>query len=132
MPLPFILAGAALTAAGYGVKKGIDAKDDFDTAESNNNKAKRIYNEAEENLEDKKIVANDSLETLGFLKASIYDESLADFMDIFEKIKNIDFEDNLALGTLSNIDKQDILDIKNTVLEMKEVLGVRWRSCCIR
>lgn len=25
MPLPFILAGVALAAAGYGVKKGIDA-----------------------------------------------------------------------------------------------------------
>jgi len=36
MPLPFILAGAALAAAGYGVKKGVDAKDDFDTAEYNN------------------------------------------------------------------------------------------------
>ncbi len=27
MPLPFILAGVALAAAGYGVKKGIDALD---------------------------------------------------------------------------------------------------------
>jgi len=123
MPLPFILAGAALAAAGYGVKKGVDAKDDFDTAEYNNDKAKSIYDEAEEKLEDRKRVTNDSLEELGFLKASIYDKSLDDFMDIFEKIKNIDFEDNLALGTLSNIDKQDMLDIKNTVLEMKEVLG---------
>lgn len=27
MPLPFILGGLALAAAGYGVKKGIDALD---------------------------------------------------------------------------------------------------------
>ncbi|MGL2747642.1 hypothetical protein ACQJ8J_03725 [Helicobacter pylori] len=27
MPLPFILAGVAIAAAGYGVKKGIDALD---------------------------------------------------------------------------------------------------------
>jgi hypothetical protein len=27
MPLPFILAGVAIAAAGYGVKKGVDAKE---------------------------------------------------------------------------------------------------------
>ncbi len=32
MPLPFILGGLALAAAGYGVKKGIDAKDTNDKA----------------------------------------------------------------------------------------------------
>jgi len=32
MPLPFILAGAALLAGGYGIKKGLDAKEDFNKA----------------------------------------------------------------------------------------------------
>ena len=123
MPIPFILGGIALAAGGYGVKKGVDAYDDFDTAKENNKEAQGMYDEAHTKLKKKKELTNNKLEKLGFLKASIYDESLDDFMDIFEKIKNIDFEDNLALGTLSNIDKQDILDIKNTVLEMKEVLG---------
>jgi hypothetical protein len=123
MPIPFILAGAAIALGGYGVKKGIDAKDDFDEASENNKKAQRTYDNAEEELAETKDNTNSSLEKLGFLKASIYDESLDDFMDIFEKIKNIDFEDKLALGTLNSVDNQDILDIKNTVLEMKEVLG---------
>lgn len=35
MPLPFLLAGAALAAAGYGVKKGVDAKGDLDDANKN-------------------------------------------------------------------------------------------------
>lgn len=34
MPLPFILGGIALTVAGYGVKKGIDAKDTNDKAKT--------------------------------------------------------------------------------------------------
>ncbi len=42
MPLPFILAGAAIAAAGYGVKKGVDAKEDFDRAERYNNEAKKF------------------------------------------------------------------------------------------
>ena len=123
MPLPFILAGVALAAAGYGVKKGVDAKDDFDTAEYNNDKAKRIYDESKENLEYKKESTDSELQDLGSLKVDIYQNSLKDFSKIFSSIKNIDFEDNLALGTLNSVDEQDVLDIKDTVLKMEEVLG---------
>ncbi len=47
MPLPFILGGLALAAAGYGVKKGIDAK-------GANDKTKDLLKKAEERLEDNK------------------------------------------------------------------------------
>ncbi len=123
MPIPFILGGIALAAAGYGVKKGLDAKEDFDTAEKYNEKAQEIYDEAMERLEQEKEYTNTHLETLGELKVSIYESSLADFVDIFSNIKNVDFEDNLQLGLLNNVDEQDMLEIKNTVLEMQEVLG---------
>ncbi len=123
MPLPFIIAGVAIAAGAYGVKKGVDAKDDYDTADSYNKKAKKIYNDAQEKLETKREVTNSLLEHLGKLKVYIYEETLSDFDDIFSKIKNIDFENNLARDLLNNVDEQDILDIKNTVLEMQEVLG---------
>jgi len=123
MPIPFIIGGIALAAGAYGVKKGVDAKDDFDSAERWNKKAQNIYDEAQKKLENKKESTNKSLEELGYLKASIYNETLKDFIDIFKEIKNIDFSDNLALGTLKNLDEQDILNIENTVIEMQEVLG---------
>ncbi len=44
MPLPFILGGLALAVAGYGVKKGIDAK-------GANDKTKDLLKKAEERLE---------------------------------------------------------------------------------
>ncbi|GAA7481891.1 hypothetical protein ckin122_01500 [Helicobacter pylori] len=47
MPLPFILGGLAIAAAGYGVKKGIDTKD-------TNDKAKDLLKKAEELLEEAK------------------------------------------------------------------------------
>jgi len=123
MPIPFILGGIALATGAYGVKKGIDAKDDFDKAERYNRRAKNIYNEAKEKLETKKELTNFHLENLGKLKISIYDGSLDDFVNFFSKIKHINFEDNLNFGLLNNVDEQDMLDIRNTVLEMKEVLG---------
>ena len=33
MALPFIIAGAAIAAGAFGVKKGVDAKNDLDDAE---------------------------------------------------------------------------------------------------
>lgn len=42
MPLPFILAGAAIAAAGFGVKKGVDAKSDLDEAKEYNQDAERL------------------------------------------------------------------------------------------
>ncbi len=46
MPLPFILAGVALAAAGYGVKKGIDALDADCEADEFIKKAESLKEEA--------------------------------------------------------------------------------------
>ena len=68
MPLPFILGGLALAAAGYGAKKTYDAYEDNSTAEYNNEKAKKIYDEAQSELNEKRINTNTKLEELGALK----------------------------------------------------------------
>jgi len=123
MPIPFILGGAALLAAGYGAKKGLDAKEDFDTAEYWNEEAERIYDAAKEKLEERREATDTQLQNLGRLKVDIYENSLKDFSITFAKIKNVDFKDNLALGTLSGVDAQDVLDIQESVIKMEEVLG---------
>ncbi len=46
MPLPFILGGLALAAAGYGVKKGIDALDADCEADEFIKKAENLKEEA--------------------------------------------------------------------------------------
>ncbi len=125
MPLPFIIAGAVL-AAGYGVKKGVDAKDDFDTADKYNRWARETYDEAKERLEKEKSYTNSKLESLGKLKVSIYDKnsgSLPNFVTLFEKIKNVDFKNEVDLNFKYNINKEDMLNIKDSVLKMQEVLG---------
>lgn len=76
MPLPFILAGAAIIAGGYGIKKGVDAKGDFDKAENLNNEAKYIFEEAKRKLEQERKSAQDSIEKLGRLKFSSYQNNV--------------------------------------------------------
>ncbi len=68
MPLPFILAGAAIAAAGYGVKKGFDAKSDFDDAERYQRWAQEESDEANDKLENQKRLTNTSLENYGLSK----------------------------------------------------------------
>ena len=125
MPLPFILAGVAIAAAGYGVKKGVDAKGDFNTADEYNTEAQVIYDEAVEELETQKVETQGKIETLGELKVDIYENQLLEFVESFEKIKNIDFDDTELSDELNNLHltKAEFLSISKTVLSVNETLG---------
>lgn len=85
MALPFILAGAALLAGGIGVKKGIDAKEDFDRAERIGRRAKRNHEDAIESLESEREKTNQSLQDLGRLKVSIFSDQIKYLVDEIKK-----------------------------------------------
>ena len=97
MPLPFILAGIAIAAAGYGVKKGIDAKGDLDDVKDYNSSAKTLAEEFERDLKSQKTATMGVLENYGKLKKHAM-ESVFDFQDLFDvtddsSIKN-DFKES--------------------------------------
>lgn len=124
MPIPFILGGIALISAGYGAKKAYDAYEDNSTAERYNERAQRIYDDAQSDLNVERENTNTKMEELGALKLKIYQNSVKDFVDIFSLIKNIDFEDKLDLGTgISDSDFKNILEIKKDVLKITELAG---------
>lgn len=64
MPIPFILGAAALAAAGYGVKKGLDAKEDYELADRNNKKAGRIVDNTKKSINEQRKNTTARLETL--------------------------------------------------------------------
>lgn len=125
MPLPFILAGVAILAGGYGIKKGVDAKSDFDTAENINNEAKNIFDIAKKGLEIDRKMAQEVIEKLGKSKFSTYKNNLIPFVETFSKIKNIDFKDECFKDnfSLNDLDKQDILKVQEVAFKMKEIIG---------
>jgi hypothetical protein len=123
MPLPFILVGAAFIAGSYGVKKGFDAKSDYDRAESLNREAQRIYDSAKTCLETERTAAQSVLECLGQKKFNIYKDSLIPFVDAFSKIKNIDFHDEKILGDISlGVTNTDMLAVKDISLKMQDIV----------
>ncbi len=124
MPIPFIIAGLAVVAGGYGVKKGCDAKCDFDDAETYNKWAKEEFEGEQKILNTLRKRTNESMERLGKFKIEIYQDTLADFIEVFSEIKNLDFEDNLDLGlSIEDIEYQNVLEIKEDVLKITELAG---------
>ena len=124
MPLPFILAGAAIAAAGFGVKKGLDAKSDFESANYYNNKARTIFDESSAELNDIRENAQKSLEDLGELKLYIYENGLIPFVEEFSKIKNINFNDNRLVGvtSLPEPTQAELAEITEHTLAMKGIV----------
>jgi hypothetical protein len=122
--LPFILLGAAVLAGGLGVKKGIDAKDDFDKAESLNAEAKEIYDAAVQRLETARKNAQGSVDRLGIVKFQIYEHNLLPFVASFSKIKNIDFQDARLVGELEavGISNDEMQSIEKAALDMQDVV----------
>lgn len=105
MPLPFILGGLAIVAAGYGVKKGLDAK-------NTNDEAKDLFKKAEERLEEtkKRVESAESgyknaLMRLGEKKlhviSRVISRGVSRFVEHFNQLKGHEF-------VISNMDMQNI------------------------
>lgn len=128
MPLPLLVPiGLGLTSlitAGYGLNKARNAyKDNLDTKELNE-EASNIYEGAQKLLNISREETNSKIENLGKLKAELYMDILKDYVKIFSKIKNIDFDNKLEkeLG-LGDLEFEDLLEIKNQVLKIEELAG---------
>ncbi|EHR1106429.1 chemotaxis protein [Vibrio parahaemolyticus] len=122
MPLPFILAGAAIAAAGYGAKKGYDGYQDKSEANDIIETSKRKYDEEKTIFDEQNESTNQSLTKLGELQLNIgsdfrefrtiADKLLAKLNQANSKDLDIDFPqhkldeiDGLALSTTAYMGK---------------------------
>jgi len=119
MPLPLILAGVAIAAGSYGVKKGYDAKQDMDHAESLNDDAKRIYKQAKTDLETAHNRAKSAMERTGKIKFDTYEGLVIPFVDIFSTIKNLEFEKKGLEDNNICIDQSQMNGLSKVAIEMK-------------
>lgn len=124
MPLPLIpvlLGGAALLVGGYGVKKGLDAKENFDRAKSITADAREIYDDAVEELEEIREATQTSLQELGKTKVCVYETCLGPFIEVAQKIKHIEHDDELDFDTSVSIEAE-LAEIRQVALEISDVL----------
>ena len=90
MPLPLIpvvLGAAALGAGGYGLKKGLDAKEDIDTAKRIGERAKERHESAVKNLESSRERTNQRFQDLGRLKARAFSNQIKRLVEEIKRYK---------------------------------------------
>ncbi|MCQ2887922.1 sortase [Helicobacter pylori] len=101
MPLPFILAGVAIAAAGYGVKKGIDALDADCEADEFIKKAESLKEEATKKAESAESDCRRAFMRLGKKKLHVLSHTVSNFLDHFHRLKR-------STITIEGINMQDI------------------------
>ncbi len=91
MPLPFILGGLALAAAGYGVKKGIDALDADCEADEFIKKAESLKGEATKKAKSAESDYKNALMRLGEKKFHVISRGVSRFVEHFNQLKGHQF-----------------------------------------
>lgn len=123
MPLPFILAGAAVAAAGYGAYKGKEAYDTNKEAQRIDRSARRIYREAEESLKKAKESTQEKVEALGKEKVKIYTTSVTRFVTLFGQLKHVEIEAPEGDESSWNepVSDAELQEMREVSLKMEEV-----------
>ncbi|WP_033759626.1 hypothetical protein [Helicobacter pylori] len=115
MPLPFILGGIALAAAGYGVKKGIDALDADCEADEFIKKAESLKEEAKRKVDSAQFDRNQALVRLGKKKLHVLSHTVSNFLDHYHRL-------NCSRISIEN-KNTDMRDIQKQVLDARNLLN---------
>lgn len=115
MPLPFILAGVAIAAAGYGVKKGIDALDADCEADEFIKKAESLKEEAKRKVDNAQSSRNQALVRLGKKKLHILSHGISNFLDHFHRLERL----RIAIG----IKDTDMQDLRKQISDVRNLLN---------
>ncbi|MCQ2874729.1 sortase [Helicobacter pylori] len=119
MPLPFIIAaGVALAAAGYGVKKGIDALDADCEADEFIKKAENLKEEAKrkaDSVDSARSSRNQALVRLGKKKLHVLNHSVSNFLDHFHRLERL----RITIGTKDT----DMQDLRKQISNVRNLLN---------
>ena len=107
MAVPIILGVPAAIAAVYGVVKGVSGAIDQSDAKDINASAESMVDEANWEVEQQRKATSGMLEDYGKRKLRTFDSTIADFLQTFGRLKNVETVqtpelDKLNLGDFSN------------------------------
>ncbi|GAA8080491.1 hypothetical protein Kazakh3172_11830 [Helicobacter pylori] len=91
MPLPFILGGLALAAAGYGFKKSIDASETADKVNEIVKEAEDLKEGAKNRVESAESDCKNALMRLGEKKFHVISHGVSRFVEHFNQLKGHQF-----------------------------------------
>lgn len=117
MPLPLLFIGVAAATGTFGVGSTIKAGIDANTAKMVNRSANEIVQSSTDWLNAQRFACGRSLSQLGEEKLFVLNSTMTEFLDCFQRIKNVDFRDTEGLNELGkmHIDEQDFVEMRSLV-----------------
>ena len=117
MPVPLLFIGLAAATGSFGIGSTIKAGIDANTAKQVNKNANEIVQEATGWINAQRLACGRSLSQLGEEKLYILSSTITEFLDCFQKIKNVDFKETEGLDELKkmHIDEQDFVEMRTLV-----------------
>lgn len=106
MVLPFLLAGAALAAGGFGIGKGARAVDRVNEAKSLGEQAQDRYAAQKQRLEKARDGCQAALEMLGRRKLQVMDTEMRRFATSFGRLKNVRLTDVPSMAAFPQAELQ--------------------------
>lgn len=106
MVLPFLLAGAAVAAGGFGIGKGARAVDRVNRAKSLGEQAKARYEAQKTRVEKARESCQAALEMLGRRKLQVMDTEMRRFAASFGRLKNVQLTDVPSMASFPQADLQ--------------------------
>ncbi len=118
MPLPFILGGIALAAGGLTVCGKINNADLKADINKTYEKAQELVNETNEKLIKSECKLNTAIEYCEKEKENVSSNEIAEFVQYFGQIKNINIKESQGNNFLSKIEKIDVSYIEQFKIPM--------------
>ena len=115
MPIPLLLIGVVAATGAVGVGKSIKAGSDAYTASKINKDADEMVRKATELVNTHRSACGRALSNLGEEKLFVLNNSIREFLDVFTKIKNVDFRESKGLDELGklHIDKKEFEQLES-------------------
>ena len=122
LPLvPLLISAGAAAAGAYGVKKGLGAKSDFDRAKRIFREAENKLEEADDTLEEMRFKTNERLTILGATRVAVVEQCYLPFKQALQGIKNIEIS---QIPELSGIDIEErLLSLDKMSVALHEIVS---------
>ena len=118
MPIPFIIGGLALAAAGTGIKKGFDANSKNNEAREIVKDAQERFEDAQERLENERIRLNSELKEFAEFKLSVFTSEINTLVTLVKQCKDAD---SVLKDENINFTAEEIKELESSVSSSLEI-----------
>lgn len=125
MPIPILFIAVAAATGVFGVGKSVKAGVDSKKAKDLNKSANSLVEDAKRMLTSAKNQTSSCLQQLGQDKIDVCSGSIMNFIDVFGKIKNVNFKRSAGLNELAkfSVDKNSLIELKQLGTFATSLLG---------